>query len=322
MAITKESVSAFVTPIFSGFKKAFPMFVLIVGTFFFAYSIWGEIRDDKWKEFLGGMGKLLVVSGVFTFLVKWLQFSGIIKDEITKFIFEPKFLSNRKDLTEYWEKVSTELFRHKFQSISKRLLKDVKEHYLPIDHLMYYDDIEHIIEIVSYDELTGIAEITQTTKFTAIPFDKNEKYSFTYGNAMLFQNNETEVAYESSVKVNSKPLGGTEIEHTRSVDTAINNVINRYSFYLQGSDRYYIERIETKKYNIHYDNIMTHKAKRISHKMKIEIDYPKDKFVVELNKCGTLDNFNVEHQNAHLIRYVNKGVIYPEQGYYINVKRK
>ncbi len=322
MSTLKESATTTWNAIILGFKKGFPLIVLIVGTLFFFYSIWGNIGDSRLKEFWGGMGKLLVVSGVFTFLVKWLQFSGIIKDEITKFIFEPKFLSNRVDLQEYWEKVSIELFKQKFQSISKKILKDVKDNYLPIDHLMYYDDIEHIIEIVTYDEQSGSAEIKQTTKFTAIPFDKARKYEFDFGNSMPFKIADSEVSYSSIVKLNSKLLSGTEIDHKRSVDLPNKTVVNRYKIELKGSDKYYIERLEHKKYNLHFDNIMTHKAKRISNKIKIEIDYPKDKLEVELHKCGTLDNFAVEYENKHLTRYLNKGIVYPEQGYCINIKRK
>lgn len=57
------------------------------------------------------------------------------------------------------------------------------------------------------------------------------------------------------------------------------------------------------------------------HKLKIEIHYPKDLISIELEKCGTLDNFTPIYQNNNLQRYTFNGIIYPEQGYYLNIKK-
>lgn len=98
--------------IISGVKKSFALIVLLLGVIALSYSIWGTFVDSRWKELWGSIGKLSIASGLFTFLVKSFQFSGIFKSELTKIIFEPRFLANRKDLSEFWEKVSVELFKH------------------------------------------------------------------------------------------------------------------------------------------------------------------------------------------------------------------
>ncbi|MFM2226452.1 MAG: hypothetical protein RJA07_2654 [Bacteroidota bacterium] len=299
-------------------KTSFPIILLVIGLGLFIYGIFGTFEDLKWQHFCDGLGKAILIGGIFSLLLKSMQFMGIFKEELTKIIFETKFLSNRKDIFDYWEKVSQEMFRNKFPNISQKLLKDVQNIYFPTTHTMYYDNCEHIIEIDLEKEGSNNILVKKTTNLTAIPINNKETYTYDFSNIMPFKNeltNETDIYYEStSVKINGIV---TKPTHKKSVKGK--EVINEFCVTLSNSDKYEIERIENKKYDVTFDNIIYFGARRIFHKMTVEIHYPKDKLRIELKKCGTLQDFLKQSETTHSTKYSYKGLIYMEQGYYINV---
>jgi len=301
----------------TGVKKAFPFIVLLLGGSAFAYSIWGTFQTLEWREFWNGIGKTLLVSGLFTLLVKSMQFSGIFKAEITKVIFEPKFLANRNDLSDYWEKVSQELFKNKFPNISQKLLKDIQGTYLPTKEVMYFDEVEHLIEI-RYNPQDGMADVKRVIKMTGISSDKKQTHIHDYGSVMPFKSESNEVVFNSTIKVNGMNVTAKQMDHKQVIQG--NTMVNTFKVKLTGSDKYVIERVENKTYNLNFDNIMYFSASKIYNKMKVDIHYPKDLLSIKLMKCGTIDNFAPEQQTAHSDRYHCKGIIYPQQGYYINIR--
>ena len=102
----------------------------IFGLFLFTYGVFGDFENEKWKEFVSGLGKTFLAGAIFSMLLKTAQFLGVFKEEIEKVIYDTKFISNRVDLPEYWEKVTKELFKNRFPRINKAITKDVKEIYL------------------------------------------------------------------------------------------------------------------------------------------------------------------------------------------------
>ncbi len=128
-------------------EKSLPYLMFVIGISAFSYSTFGSFENQNWQLFWKGLGQTILAGGLFAILLKTIQFSGVFKNELEKVIFEPKFLGSRKDLPEYWEKISKELFNDKFPKISKKLLSDITEVYFPTNHTIYYDNVEHIIKI-------------------------------------------------------------------------------------------------------------------------------------------------------------------------------
>lgn len=153
---------------------AIPWLTTTFGLTFFISSIFVEFTNPAVRELLSGLGKTLLASGIFAFILKTQQLLGVYKDELTKVIFEPKFLQNRKDLADFWEKTTLELFKHKFPGINKKITKDVKEIYLPTQSVQYYDNLRMYIDVKVIDVNKQLVEVIQTSKFTIIPCDKEE----------------------------------------------------------------------------------------------------------------------------------------------------
>jgi hypothetical protein len=301
------------------YKSALPYILIIIGGTCFTISVFMEFENAKWQGLFHGIGLSVLAGGIFALLLKSLQFTGVFKEELTKVIFEPRYIANRNDLPEYWDKVSMELFKNKFPKISQKLLKDVKEIYFPTKAPIYYEDVEHYFEILSVDA-SGMATIKRTTTLTIITKEKNGQCTYDFSNNMPFENSENEVEYISDIlKVNSQPVAAADI--TKKTEVKNNVVINQLSVNLKGRERYQIERIEEKKTNIIFDNHFAFRSNKILNKLRVEFHFP-DHIDIVFKKSGTLDEFKPERETVNIRRYYCNGIIYPEQGYIFIYKIK
>jgi hypothetical protein len=301
----------------SSLINALPYVTLVLGIAFFAYSTFGTFEmNSKWQVFWGGLGKTMLTGGIFALLLKVIQFMGVFKEELHKIIFEPRYLKNRKDLDIYWEKVSMELFKNKFPLISQKLLRDTRDIYFPTKEPYYYDSVEHFIEYSFVDQVAGIISVKRTTTLNVICNEKSEEYTYECGNMMKYKASKDEINYISTIiKVNGKEISDIET----LVEDKNNEIHTRITVKLKGSEKYKIERIEEKHYNILDDNIMYFRANKITNKLTVEFHHPAN-LKIELKKAGTLEEFSLDKTNDTFKRYFYGGIMYPEQGYYANIK--
>lgn len=308
---------------YKNFRSSIPFIATLIGICSIAYGIFGTFETSEWKEFWLAFGKTFTTGGVFAVLLKSFQFMGVFKEELTKIIFEPKFLSNRVDIVDFWEKVTLEMYKNKFKNLSTKLHKDIKDIYLPTKQTTYYDECEHIFEISLNEERPGFANVKTTTNMNIIPTFKEDKCFYTFGNTMSYlENPEKEITFNCIIKVNGKEISISELKCDVINNKKNKTIEHNYKCDLKGADKYSIERIFKKEYNVAIDNIMSFKATRIINTLKVEIHYPKDKFSIDLHKCGCLENFVNKQTTNSYDRYICNGILYPEQGYLLNVKFK
>ncbi|HTE10681.1 MAG TPA: hypothetical protein VK645_06915 [Chitinophagaceae bacterium] len=187
------------------FLLAIPYIALTIGLFSFLYGTFGTFEFSAWKEFWSGFGKTVLASGIFALLLKTIQFMGVFKEELSKIIYDAKFLENRKDLPEVWENVSRVMFKNKFPKISQAIMHDIRNLYFPTEHVLYYDDYKQILEIELIDEEAQKIEVRQHSTFTIYPKDKKEKFTQQTTNRLYFNKSKDEVFLEiTSYKINDK----------------------------------------------------------------------------------------------------------------------
>ena len=302
------------------FKKIFnpnsiPVIFICTGLFSLLLGIWGTFDNLLWKETWSTLGKTMLASGIFAGILKLMQISGVFKEELEKLIFEPKFLKNRTDIPEYWSKISQELFKNKFPNISKKLLSDIKDTYFPTKSIIYYDQLEHFIEIDidDNDKLT----IKQKTSLDIICSSKSECFNYQFFNSLNFKTDKSEVSYITNyIKINGSNTN--DFKHEQLFDNK--QLTNKFLVNLKGSEKYEIEREELKTYSLITDNSIYFTASKICNTLSLSITHPKN-LELKLNKLGTLKNF-VEKQNTSTFKkYEYKDIIYTEQGYLITINK-
>jgi hypothetical protein len=292
--------------------NAVPYLALLFGILIFLYGTFGTFESSLNKEFFSGLGKTILASGIFALLLKTIQFMGVFKNELTKVVYDPKFLANRKDLPEIWEGISKEVFKNKFSGISKKLLKDITEVYFPTKHTTYYDDLQHLISIKFDAE--GLLLLDYMVELNVVCSSAKEQCIYEYSSVLTFKNNRNEVTMDSrSVKVDKQVVLP---EHKEILDG--NQLINRYKLILLGKERYRIERDEYKRYSLDIDNIMYFRAAKITNNIKVTIEHPPN-LIVNFKKCGTIYDYELARSTTSLKEYRYNGIVYPEQGYLITL---
>lgn len=294
----------------------FPILFILIGLSFILLSIWGDLQP-LWHQTWDTLGKTIFVSGAFAGLLKLMQIHGVFKEELEKLIFEPKFLTNRKDIPNYWEKISQELFKNKFPNIRTKLLNDIKDTYMPTKEIVYYDKAEHFIEITL--DSNKFLTTKKTTTLTIICTD-GKKIATEYEFTTAFTHTETnEQSYSNtSVKINGEYVVGTVVEDGTIIQ---GEIIHKVKVPLIGCDEYELEREDCIKCKIDEDDLILFRAAKLTNTLIVTINHSPNLEIVFI-KVGTLDKYNLTRNTNNIKKYEYRGIIYKEQGYIIKVKEK
>lgn len=305
----------------NGFQKKLliniPYIALTLGCVLFTYGSFHTFDSSNLKEFISGLGKTILASGIFALLLKTIQFMGVFKEELSKVVYDTRFLKNRKDLPEVWEGVSKVVFKNKFPSISNRLLKDITEVYFPTGHGSYYDELEHFISYKYTDATKNTIELTYTVYMNIICDSPQKETIYEYTNVFTFRESKDELIHlTNSIKVD----GDTKIPIQKE-STYENQLTRNYKVRLTGKEKYKIERREIRNYFLDIDNIMYFTAIKITNNIKIDIVHPDDLDVI-FKKCGTINEFELKNSTTTFKQYKYSGIIYPQQGYIFTLNKK
>lgn len=291
------------------FSASIPWIILTAGLIAFTLGTFVEFENPKWQQYVTGIGASILASGVFAVILKSIQFMGIFKDELTKIIFEPKFINNRSDLPQFWEKVTIELFKNKFPRINKKITEDVKNIYLPTTSVQYYDNVKHYIQISLIDEEKEIVHVIQKSKFTIIPVTPKSEFQHSFINYITCGENKEEVDFKLiSFKVN---------EDDRKI--ACNNtyegdcLVTSYDVTLSGKEAYNIEIEVSKQYSLKNDNVIS--QANIVMRNNFTVHFQLKGVKINFVELGTFNKFKTNTENSSLVIKEYQGIIYPKQGF-------
>ncbi len=295
------------------YKNLFWIFVILgvgllyIGSFFDDAEYFGDIFEKA--------GIAILSSGVFTAVLKSLQFSQLFKEEIEKVILSTDFIKKRSDLEKLWKVISHELYKQKFPEISEELDKLVLENYFPIESDYYYKDFTVTINI---EELTEdyILKYTQTCKHYVVLSESDPNLTISReiimddeGSAETFKN---EIVYYK--------LNGEDIEiDEENIDGDEKKVI--YKCNVGAEKENLFEMKDRREYSIKEDNTKLFRVKEITKEMNVSISYP-DNINISFFNVGLVNKFemcHVEH-NRVVSRIHKKGLILPHQGFGISIR--
>jgi len=245
-----------------------------------------------------------------------LKHLGIFSDELKKILFETKFLRNRKDLPEYWERVTKELLSDKFPKINHLVLNDVREMYLPTSSLKYYENFWQHTNIKLTDRNTEMVEIIQTTKFTVIPVDKHKPDQQYFASSLCNGGKPANATFDLISATINKEKKDITVEHSKD-----GNFLNsKFLLTLSGCDSYEVEVVIKKTYSLKNDCIMGYRHQNITHNSTLHFQL--DGIKIDFNPIGTLKDYETKTQNDTLIVKEYVGLLYKNQGFVAHIKKK
>lgn len=268
--------------------------------------------NDKVNSILDKAGLGMLTSGIFTAVLKSLQFTGIFKEEITKVMTGISFIENRNDLPQLWKDISKSLYNRKFPKISDLLEDKILNTYLPTNSSFYYEDYNVSIHITEINENFEIF-YTQTCEYNVILDNESESAVLEIQSEISDDNDPNTSIVNKLVffKVNGKDIDLVEDESTKD-----NPKKTLYKQELKNSKKFVIKSKYDRRYPLKNENYKLFRMKHITHGMHVSVNFPTNVRVSFFN-IGLVKGFskiNEDFEN-HICRILNNDIILPHQGF-------
>lgn len=298
----------FIKPIYPWLVMFFGMVCLIFGYF--------VVEDNKFSGLFVSIGTSVLAGGVLTTILKTVQFLGIFKEEINSVIFETKFLKNRVDLGDFWEKVTKEFIKGKFPTIHNKMIRDVKEQYLPVSSVQYYENYTTVIKVELIDPSLNIVKVNHKLTFNLVMDENHKNFTLPYRSAVTCEDK----CPFSKCSIKSVKLNGSFAKFTPKEYYSNGELKSEFDIKLNNSNKGYKVEIEIEKvYSLKNDNIIGYKSSYILNKLKMQL------FLKGVNATfvgnGNLKPFKESHTNDDFIEREYEDLLYKGQGFYVLLNR-
>lgn len=290
------------------FRSGSAWIFFILGIILYYIGYFQIDPQSVWKEIFIKIGDVFVIGVILGYLSNAAQFLGIFKQDLQDIIYGKEFLMQRKVLTPLWETVSKQMFKNKFPSIHKELLRTIKG-YFPENEVSFYNDYESHITIEWVDSFKGIVRVTDSISFELIA-DSTHKFEYPFKTwtrvkeNSIYQNKFTELTVNG---VEPSILGNREYQDNGAI-------CHEQKVLLKGATKYEIRYKREKIYNINEDYYIGFRAKYIVNRLRVCLDYPDDIDVIFTCR-GTQLDFEDVNNSKRRIEKKYKGIILPRQGY-------
>ncbi len=306
------------------FKSSIPVVMLIIGAILYMVCLLFPFYDNYPKIFAlcSKLGDLFLISSLLSFLTSTAESLGVFRNALEEVIYDPKYLKNRKDLKQIWEKVSKVLFKSRFPQISHNLLDKINEDYLSEKEVSYYSDYKNIYDIKFDKNDPGYIIVVNDITFTLNAVDDSE-FLFPITNWICTNKEEIE-----KVSLDIKYIFVNDVKFdphfvSRIFDEKKSQVCIKHDVKLMGSTKYAIRQQIEKKYSIYCDNYIAFQAKWLVNNITVQLFYPEEMKVLFVNRAAS-ETFNLVKNKEGYLEYEYKGLILRRQGYImiLNPKKK
>lgn len=274
----------------------------------------------RWKDaiysILKTVGETIIVGGLIAFFASYKTIIKSYREELEWLLIDPRYLANKKNLDEIWDKVSEAFCNTRFPSLSQAFLNIIKTKYLQSgDNIRCYHnyDTSVIIEWDSSDKKW--IKITDTAYF-CLYADSLERINLIQTNTT----NAAEAGDGTSVTINLECEGLKE-SNSGIYSSEKKAVCCEVSLKLQNKHIYNIKKTMYRRFNIENDNFLGFRAKYLTDGMSIKISHPED-MALTLVERGTVEDFKTTILNDKTCEYRYNDVILPRQGYTIFISHK
>lgn len=309
----------FFNKITGGIFNHFLFWAVVFGIVLFILGYGGFAWIPEFWENLAKVGASIVLSGgVFIFLAKSYQFTNIFKDELRHVIYCTEHLELRKDLDSLWVIVTEALCKQKFSLINKKLLKTIKEYYLPVSQDYYYKDYYSDVDIEHDPENPGYIILNEETKVTVVVENRNGcEYTF-FSETPFSKDDNRKTFYKlEEFTINGQKI---DIENQKLLKQSYSPTTLSVNFnYLCKAKirEFKIVRKEKRRYSLAANPYRTHKAICLYNNFTLDLTYPKDMDFhwIDLGVLGTWDHTRKDINTANRIKASYNGLIFRNQGF-------
>jgi len=301
-----------------------PAIVITIGLILFLlyYAVAAGSEHKVWHDVIKFIATSVLGAGVFSAIVKSLQFSKIFYEEIEKVVFGEKFIGKRNDLQDIWcrltEKICNMPDEHRLVG---ECASTVMEHYLPISSDFYYDKLHHNIQIERIAHSNEKIKIVYEIEFTIISRTDSDIIlsPVSKRNIKAVSSQQREVNFYlitgNGTSRSEKMLTPNQPKHSTSRNHDGQEFEETsYGIVLSGQKKYMVRRVVSHIQDLSEDNIYNIITKKFTKGFELTIVKPRD-LEVSYHPLGLTDSLDPKAGNGPSQLSVSYSkLIFPHQG--------
>jgi hypothetical protein len=294
------------------------LILIVFGVFGIILSIYKpEEWDIKTAKLLMSISQPMLVSGVFAVFLKILQFNGIFKEELTKVIYSPEHLAQRKDVEELWNNASDLISGNPFPHLRKKIYDVVRDDFLKVSSDYLYENIHRDIHIGWHDKDKGIIVV----KTTIEGFIHNN-----LDNPTDFQRKHTLEKLDGISLPNNRGLDLGELKFDDNVVKVTEKVVDltdrtRYELKVEmpKKQNFKYEETYTTYQDINKDPVIAYIGARCINNLSISVSYNESDLKISFSPIGTPKFKKFGITNKGTLKRKHNDLIFAKQGYMLTI---
>jgi len=308
-------------------SKKFREYSLLIALILISFGVFGIIlsvyKPEEWDiktaELLMSISQPMLVSGVFAVFLKILQFNGIFKEELTKVIYSPEHLSQRKDIEELWNNASDLISGKPFPHLRTKIYDIVRDDFLKVSSDYLYEGIHRDIHIGWHDKDKGI--IVVKTSMEGHIYNNLD-------NPTDFQRKHTLDNLDPVLLPSERELELGELKFDDSVMEVTETVVNltdrtRYELRVKmpKKQNFKYEETYTTYQDINKDPVITYIGARCINNLSISVSYNESDLKISFSPIGTpkFEKFGITSKGT--LKRRHNDLIFAKLGYMLTLSK-
>jgi len=266
----------------------------ILGVFIFISSFF--IPDELWKTISYSTGILIVVSGSFSAMTRWLSIHGIVKKELQNILYGSTYLKDKDNFNLVWDKLVTIAVDEYMPSLGTLLGKEFLREYLPSEKEIFYKEYHQVLDVYWEDKskkIIKVVEKTNITFFTTNTETHNLEYKF-FADFPKEKNLNYEV---ETLKIDGACMLSDVIFETSEKDNTCYTKIS-YDLKVSGKKEYTYFRKMSRLICLDYEPFIVLASGKHTYKPKVTVNCHDSGIKAYFTSTGTLHDFvTIDGQN-------------------------
>lgn len=269
-----------------------------------------------WSVLIQNAGNILITGVLLGFISSHRHIKHFYRQDLNEVLFGEKFLQQRRDIADIWQKVSIALFKSRFPGINRSLMKTIQSTYLTSEYASYYEDFMIHVKVEWATPDKKFINVTDTIEYVLIA-DTDKEISFPQKNWIRVKEDDADKVYSRMTIF----VDGEEVEKCEGKMNGAGVLYLACNLQMSGKTRYEIRRIIEKRYNIEEDDYLGYRATFLTHNLTVTVAHEPDMHLTFIER-GTENDFKERKLDENCCEYRYKGLILPRQGYVILLTKK
>lgn len=309
-------------------SKQFRKYSLLIALVLIVFGVFGIIlsvyKPEEWHVktaiLLRSISQPMLVSGVFAVFLKILQFNGIFKEELTKVLYSPEHLSQRKDINELWDNASDLISGKPFPHLRNKIYDVVRDDFLKVSSDYLYENIHRDINIKWHNKAKGILVVT-TNMEGYIHNNLNNPTDFQRKHTLDDLNGINDLPNNRALHLNELKFDNEIIEVTENVVKLSGATRYELKAKMPKKENFIYEETYTTYQDINKDPVITYIGARCINNLSVSVAYDENDLQISFSKIGTpkFEPFGITSKGA--LKRKHNDLIFAKQGYMLVISR-